>query len=304
MPRCSTNTTSPTEPIRCIKIDLTGNDGPDGDGFTLDNIGAVGDELIAGQILKVDLDGDSDSRVGILDDALEGTEGGVLVFDVNIRQDEVDASAVWILFKSLNDDSGSEADDMRPADIDLTPLALGNYRIAIKLPTNDDDADKAWTAIFGHGAGVTTLLGVTPVTIRDSSYEAPTDAPVEPESSFDTVLVTATDFKATAENPILHHNISNVLVTKDGVVLPPADFLTFYNATGGLDRWGHPSSELVEIETGTLTQFFQRGALALGMSTRDLVTRLNADWLGTTYGGGLGGSTDQMVSKLLLTVGP
>ena len=278
-------------------IDLTGNDGPEGEGFTLTNIGVVGNELIAGQILKVDLDGDSDDRIGILNDALEATEGGVLVFDVNIRPDPDgdEAATVMIQFKSLNDDSGKD-DDTAPSDLNLSLLDDGNYRIAVKAPENDDDADKTWTALFGHGDGtnITTLLGVTPVTIRDASYEAPMDVPVAPGSSFDSVIITNNEFNSEVDNQILHHNISNVLVTVGGEALE-ANFLDFFNNTGGVERWGYPSSELVEIESGTLTQFFQRGVIDFHDTGSGYIVERRLAW---DYVGGHLGENDQGVEPV------
>ena len=65
-------------------IDVTGNAGPTGDGFMLDNLGPVGDELIAGQVLKVDAPR-KDGRIGFIDGSYEATEGGAWIFAVNIR---------------------------------------------------------------------------------------------------------------------------------------------------------------------------------------------------------------------------
>ena len=69
-----------------------------------------------------------------------------------------------------------------------------------------------------------------------------------------------------------------------------ADFLDVYNATGRSERWGLPTSEVVEIPGIGLTQFFQRGALHFESNVE--VKRLLA-W--DYVGGGLGGSVDQQV---------
>ena len=65
-------------------IDVTGNEGSTGDGFMLDNLGDVANELIAGQVLKVDPPR-KDDRIGFIQDSYEAIEGGVWIFGVNIQ---------------------------------------------------------------------------------------------------------------------------------------------------------------------------------------------------------------------------
>ncbi len=67
--------------------------------------------------------------------------------------------------------------------------------------------------------------------------------------------VTASEYK-----PALGHNIVNLSVSLDGR-RQTADFLDFYRRTGGLERWGHPTSEVFEETPRTLTQYFQRGVV-------------------------------------------
>ena len=121
------------------------------------------------------------------------------------------------------------------------------------------------------------------MTIRDASYEAPIDAPVVPESSFDSVVVTQNEYVEAPGNEDLKHNISNFVVTVGGSEVN-ANFLDVYNATGGLERWGYPTSEVVELPGIGLTQFFQRGALHL--ESNAAVKRLLAwDYVGGHLGG-------------------
>ena len=61
-------------------------------------------------------------------------------------------------------------------------------------------------------------------------------------------------------NDNLKHNIPNLEISWSGVVRT-ADFLTHYDITGGLERWGYPVSEVMVLEPGALTQFYQRGAV-------------------------------------------
>ena len=302
------------------RIDLTGDEqGPTGDGFTLANLGPAGNELIGGQFLV--LDADSDAGIGFQDASLEGTEGGVLVIDLNIRsQDFSAANGSGIQFRSLAGDSGKvgvAGSDDKDVDVkaasavidlefdatdddtaNVTNLAAGIYRIVIALPENTEEStDNTLTAIFGHlnsgATAVENILDVVPVTIRDTSFEAPV-VPTMPESSFDSVLITNNEFNSEADNPILHHNISNVLVTVGGEALE-ANFLDFFNNTGGVERWGYPSSELVEIESGTLTQFFQRGVIDFHDTGSGYIVERRLAW---DYVGGHLGENDQGVEPV------
>jgi hypothetical protein len=294
------------------RINLKGEKmGPTGEGFMLDNLGAGGEGLIGGQYLVVERPY-KDDRVGFIQDSYEATEGGALVIDINIRGVDVDdTDDPGIQFLMIAGDTGNLTDMAKGPDVSQTVIDLdddhvtagtqanleaGNYRIAIKLPENDDeDTDNTLHLAYGLLGDVdgtttlTTVLDIVPVTIRDASYEAPATAPTAPESSFESIVVTQSEYVEAPGNEDLKHNISNLTVTVGGNAVS-ANFLDVYNATGGLERWGYPTSEVVEIPGVGLTQFFQRGALHL--AGNESITRLLA-W--DYVGGGLGGSTDQGV---------
>ena len=296
------------------RIVLTSEDmGPTGDGFTLENLGPVGDELVAGQFLVVERPY-KDARVGFLQDSYEATEGGALVFDVNIVDDDVSANAA-IQFLKISGDSGTlPGDDDNDKDVeqdfvDLRKLTAGNYRIAIGLPENDDESgDNTLTAAFGYldddtdpnvanpPRTLTTILDVVPITIRDASYSAPVVV-VPAETGFGSIIVIQSQYDVddsdeATRNPDLMHNISNLLVAV-GDTSAPAPFLDVYNSTGGRARWGLATSEVVIIEDGTLTQFFQRGVLDFHDTGSGYIVERRLAW--DYVGGGEGGSVDQMV---------
>ena len=128
----------------------------------------------------------------------------------------------------------------------------------------------------------------------------------------------ATDFAGlrvvdSRHDPTLGHNIANVEVTRAGqqnqiarfdAEVESANFLDYYDRTGGLDRWGLGTSEIFEESRGTLTQYFQRGVVdwkpAPGGGPASLQRRLGWDFIG----GGLGGSDDQGVEPGLLNLNP
>ncbi len=74
-----------------------------------------------------------------------------------------------------------------------------------------------------------------------------------------------------------------------------ANFLANFDRTGGVERWGFPTSAIFEETRGTLTQYYQRGVVdwqpSPGGDRHTFQRRLAWDHLG----GGLGGSRDQGV---------
>lgn len=94
-------------------------------------------------------------------------------------------------------------------------------------------------------------------------------------------------------NPILSHNIPNLLLTIDGVEHRAA-FRDHFLATGAEARWGLATSEVLVEEAGSLTQYYQRGVVDyhrrpdLG-SAWVLERRLAWDYVG----GGRANSVDQ-----------
>ena len=91
-------------------------------------------------------------------------------------------------------------------------------------------------------------------------------------------------------NPDLDHNIPNLLVTLAGGSVVLADFLDAYDRTGGLQRWGLATSEVVEIEDGALTQFYQRGVLDFHDTGSGYIVERRLAW---DYIGGDRSASDQ-----------
>ena len=61
-------------------------------------------------------------------------------------------------------------------------------------------------------------------------------------------------------NPLLSHNVPNLLLTIDGVEHRAA-FRDHFLATGAEARWGLATSEVLVEEEGSLTQYYQRGVV-------------------------------------------
>ena len=111
-------------------------------------------------------------------------------------------------------------------------------------------------------------------------------------SGFGQITVEDSTFLSAPDNPALQHNIPRLSVTV-GTETLVADFQGFYERTGGLQRWGFATSEVLIEESGTLTQYYQRGVvdfhrrLDLG-NIYVLERRLTWDY----FGGGAAGSPD------------
>lgn len=114
-------------------------------------------------------------------------------------------------------------------------------------------------------------------------------------TGFDSVRVVSSVRKTDAANPTLSHNIPRLEVTIGGQSLT-ADFAAFYESSGGLTRWGLPTSEVFQEEPAALTQYYQRGVVDFhpradlgGIYVME--RRLAWDY----FGGGAAGSVDQGV---------
>ena len=111
-------------------------------------------------------------------------------------------------------------------------------------------------------------------------------------SGFGQITVVDNTFLSAPDNPALRHNIPSLSVTVGAETLT-ADFKDFFDRTGGLQRWGFPTSEVHVEESGALTQYYQRGIVDfhrrpdLG-NIYVLERRLAWDY----FGGGQGGSPD------------
>ncbi len=111
-------------------------------------------------------------------------------------------------------------------------------------------------------------------------------------SGFDAVRVVSSARVTDDANASLSHNIPRLEVTIGGQTLT-ADFAAFYESSGGLTRWGLPTSEVLQEETGALTQYYQRGVVDFhprpdlgGIYVME--RRLAWDY----FGGGVAGSQD------------
>lgn len=121
-------------------------------------------------------------------------------------------------------------------------------------------------------------------------------------TTFSAAVVTNNAY-VVSDDGTLRHNIPNLQVTRNGVS-HTVNFVDHYNATGGLTRWGYPTSEVMEEEIGNLAQYYQRGVVdwhwRADLGRYVMERRLAWDY----FGGGLGGSIDQGVEPGILNPHP
>ena len=119
------------------------------------------------------------------------------------------------------------------------------------------------------------------------------------DSAFLSAQITATHFF----DP-LQHNVADVSGTFADATPFEANFLDNFTHTGGIERWGYPTSAIFEETPGTLTQYYQRGVIDWqpppGGGQNTFQRRLAWDYLG----GGVGGSIDQGVEPHLTNPNP
>ena len=155
---------------------------------------------------------------------------------------------------------------------------------------DDLDPDVAGHQIRLHRGNLSIRLVVTSA---DGEEQATYLIDVRPGFA-DALTVMANEYVTAPGNPDLKHNIPDLRVEVDGQILH-AGFLAHYRATGGLERWGYPTSEILLLEPKSLTQFYQRGVVDFHNVGVGWVVERRLAW--DYLGGGLGGSADLGVEE-------
>ncbi len=133
-----------------------------------------------------------------------------------------------------------------------------------------------------------------------SGFVTLTDAAMQPAALPAASTLTISVVRAQFAAPDMHlaHNIPDLTLTLDGADIS-CGFLTHYEATGGLTRWGHATSEVLEESPNSLTQYYQRGAVDCQM--RDGEWRIERRLAWDYVGGGVAGAPDLGVEPGLLS---
>lgn len=145
---------------------------------------------------------------------------------------------------------------------------------------------------FADLTRVRVTLGIAAIALLVALALGPASLTAQVTSGFGQITVLDNTFLSAPGNATLQHNVPRLSVSVGSETLT-ADFQEFFERTGGLQRWGFPISEVHIEESGTLTQYYQRGVVDfhrrpdLG-DIHVLERRLTWDY----FGGGAGGSPD------------
>jgi hypothetical protein len=248
-----------------VLIDVSDNPGPRGGGFDLSNVSAAFRNSVGPrQAIRLNThELNDDPEYGFEEARYRAAEGGSLVLGVIGFQDSA------VLFRSLGGDTGIYEDlDAECAAPCNAPAASqieedGDYLIGFAVPKDANDRSDTFTILFGASntaLDLTSIDGIARLTVTEDGSGTVVTPPETGRSIFESVRVKNTARSTIATNPDLDHNISDLRVSVGGQALD-ADFLDYYNRTGQLKRWGYATSEVLELEPGSLTQFFQRGVI-------------------------------------------
>lgn len=282
-------------PERTLVIDVRANPGADGAGFKLSNLPKRWrQQMLPG--VEVILDPESNAVTGFDAPVYYADEGRPLAVGIQ-NQDRAAAGVnARLLLKSENRGHGAEPRDLPPpVNVDVP---LGSARlVALDIPEEriSDGDDEAFVLLMidrsTPGAGrFTPIIDFATVRIRDTANFAP-PAPVPPaEPAFGAITVLANLHVAIAGHDVLAHNVPTLRVELPDATTATADFRGHFEQTGGLERWGYPISEVVIVEPGALSQYYQRGVVDFHSVGAGWVVERRLAW--DYFGGGLGGSTD------------
>ncbi len=116
----------------------------------------------------------------------------------------------------------------------------------------------------------------------------------------DGISTVVQDSAFTQPDETLDHNIPDLMLSV-GDAEVACDFLTFYRATGDVDRWGYATSEVLSERTGGLTQYYQRGIVDCQERDGDWHMERRLVWDDI---GGPGGEPDLLSEQPGLPLGP
>ena len=169
-------------------------------------------------------------------------------------------------------------------------LALSNAPGAVSGLGNDTEYASRPGAANGEGDGpMSSESGAIPIGPGGGGEHRPL-SDSDPVIEY-TLEVVDNHFVQAPGNADLQHNIPDLEATfLDGRAIL-ADFLSHFLRTGGITRWGYPTSEVLMLKDGTLTQFYQRGAVDFHDVGSSWLVERRLAW--EFVGGGVNGSENQ-----------
>ncbi len=280
---------------KTLVVDVRGNPGPAGQGFGLANLPEPWRLQIRPGV-EVILDPDAAAVTGFDAPIYYADEGRSLAVGIEHQDREAAGVVARLLLKSENRGHGAEARDL-PAPVNVD-IPFGSARlVALAVPEEriSDGEDEAFVLLMidrttpGFGR-FTPLVAFALVRIRDAANYVPPEPPTPPEPTFGKITVLDNLHLAVSGHETLSHNVPTLSVQLPQGGTAIADFRGHFEVTGGLTRWGHPTSEVLVAEPGTLSQYYQRGVVDFHDVGAGWVVERRLAW--DYFGGGRGDSDD------------
>ncbi len=282
-------------PTKTMVVDLRGNPGPDGNGFTLANLPAqFRADMRPG--VEIVLEAGGSGITGFEESIYYADEGRPLA--VGLIHDDSEAAGVAPSFLIRSEVRGHSAESNDLPGTAVVRVEIGSARlIALNFPEEkiDDREDEDFVLLMVNRAhpGVgrfTPIVDFANVQLSDANnYVMPGPLP-EPEAVFPSIRVLKSRYEGVADHDVLGHNIPTLAVNLPGGGTAIADFAAHFERTGGLERWGYPISEVLVTEPGALSQYYQRGLVDFHDVGAGWVVERRLAW--DYFGGGLGNSVD------------
>ncbi len=148
------------------------------------------------------------------------------------------------------------------------------------------------SSLFSNVIDLAASIAATTSTHPSLHAVPPQEACVIPVFDLGTLRVTDNLYIVTSGETGVGHNIPNLeLALYDRETSIAVNFKDFFLSTGGLSRWGYPTSEVVVLEHNVLTQYYEQGVVSFRFTGKSEWLQRNLLW--DYLGAGLWGLADQ-----------
>ena len=172
-------------------------------------------------------------------------------------------------------------------------------RITLVVAVDSDQTDEITISGVVEVTAARPAQSVMPSTSESPSGQPPAGVRAKVPSS---LALRVARVQYNVPDVHLAHNIPDLDVTLPDGSETSCNFLTHYENTGGLTRWGHTTSEVLEERPGSLTQYFQRGVVDCHARDGRWLMERRLAW--DHFGGGIDGSEDLGVEPHLISDQP
>ena len=132
---------------------------------------------------------------------------------------------------------------------------------------------------------------------RVQVFDSPLSQLAPPRDAEDLAVGVALD---AAEPGPLRHSLTDWRVRLDGMLLT-VGFAEYFGATGGLRRWGWPTSDPLRESPDVISQWFQRGVMDWNLDTLSGTRKVFARPVWDLIGGGRGGAPNLGIEPTVLS---